>query len=296
MIDYRLLTFATLARLKHYTKTAEYLSLTQPAVTQHIQYLESYYGVQLVERGRRQISLTPEGKLLLDYAKKVYALSNGIKRALQNQTSINKKYSIGATLTIGEYSLPQILGRHKQANPNIDISMSVQNTDDILKKLDNEEIDLGLIEGPFDKSKYEYRLFKKDELVLAVSPVHRLAEQATVYLEHLLHERLILREEGSGTRAVFEHALLGRGYSFKDFDLFMEIGSLNAIKTLVLANLGVTVISQEAVEREAELGTLCAIPISGIDLQRECYFVYLANHLYDDFIDNFVAFCMGESD
>lgn len=295
MIDTRLVTFIALAKYRSYTEAARSLHLTQPAVTQHIQYLESFYGVKLVVRHGGQMHLTPEGELLLSYANKMDALSTEIQRALHNRSGITRRYKIGATLTIGEYVLPTILGRHRRAYPNIDISMSVQNTDTILQELDHANLDLGLIEGPFNRHKYAHRLFKKDHLLLVVAPEHGLAGRGMVEIEELRQEKLIVREAGSGTRMFFEDNLRKRGFSLRDFSPYMEIGNLNAIRSLVLANVGVSVISREVVKAELATGELCHVPIQGMDLEREFCFVYLPDSLAMEFIHGFMDFCLEQS-
>ncbi len=294
MMDHRLLTFMTLARYGNYTRAAEHLNMTQPAVTQHVQYLENYYGVELVMRNRRKAELTAEGKLLLVTAQKVNALAIGVKRALENSAAVVKRYKVGATLTIGEYILPSILGAHKQAYPFTYISMIVQNTDTILEEIDSGDLDFGLVEGPFSHSKYEHHLLQEDELILVFAPQNSLAGKDEVELQDLLKEKLIVREEGSGTRTLFEEELLRCGYTLGDFDSVMEIGNLNAIRTLVLSNLGVTVISREAVRKELESKALCSIPIRGIDLAREFRFVYRNDSLARGFIKDFIGFCLEQ--
>ncbi|NLK08610.1 MAG: LysR family transcriptional regulator [Firmicutes bacterium] len=291
MIDSRLTAFITLAKYRNYTKTAEILHLTQPAVTQQIQYLERFYGVKLFVRHRTGVHLTPEGELFLAYANKVDSLARQVKRALHNQASIPRKQRIGATLTIGEYVLPAILSKHRRMYPNTDVSMSVQNTDTILERLDQAHLDLGLIEGLFNKKKYEYHLLKKDRLVLAASPKHQLAQNKEVDIEALSRETLIVREAGSGTRLFFEENLRKKGYSLRDFVPYMEIGNLNAIKSLVMDNVGVSVISAEVVKWELASGELCEIAIKGLDLEREFCFVYLPDSLARDFINEFMHFC-----
>ena len=295
MMDHRLLTFITLAKYGNYTRAAEHLNLTQPAVTQHVQYLEGYYGVELVVRNRRGVELTAEGELLLETAQKMNALAIGLKRSLENSTAIVRHYKMGATLTIGEYILPSILGAHKQAYPFVDISMVVQNTDTLLEGIDSGDLDFGLVEGPFSKSKYEHRLLQEDELILVFSPQHRLAGKDEVELQDLLKEKMIVREEGSGTRTFFEEELRRRGYTLSDFDSVMEIGNISAIRTLVLANLGITVISREAVRRELESKALCSIPIHGFDLAREFRFVYRHDSLAKGFIKDFMGFCLEQN-
>jgi DNA-binding transcriptional LysR family regulator len=137
---------------------------------------------------------------------------------------------------------------------------------------------------------------KKDQLRLVLSPQHRLAKRESVDLEELLNEKFILRESGSGTRSSFEEAILAEGYSIKDLNVQMEIGNLNAIRTLVLENLGFTVISQEVVKEELANNRLVSIPINGVDLEREFNFVYLSHYQSKDFIDQFIGFARAEVD
>jgi DNA-binding transcriptional LysR family regulator len=136
--------------------------------------------------------------LLLETAQKMNALAIGVKRVLENNAAIVRRYKVGATLTIGEYILPNILGAHKQAYPSIDISMIVQNTDAILERIDSGDLDFGLVEGPFNQNKYEHCLLQKDELILVFAPQHRLAGKNAVALQDLLDEKIIVREEGPG--------------------------------------------------------------------------------------------------
>lgn len=295
MIDSKLITFINAARLKNFTRTAEMMNLTQPAVTQHIKQLEEYYGVKLVRKKGRQISLTEEGELLLKYARNFETNAILLERKLRNKTAVAKRYSIGATLTIGEFVLPELLGEHKKQNENIDILMQVNNLEEILKRLENGQVDLGIVEGPFDKTKFKYSKLQDDELVLAVSPQSSLADKAEVELEEIINEgKLIMREKGSGTRLIFENKLVELGFSLSGLKIYMEIGSIGAIKSLVLANLGYTVISKEAVKYEAEKGILKIVPLKGVKIMREFNFVYLED-AQEDFIEGFIDFLVHKN-
>ena len=290
MIDSKLITFLNLANLKSYTKAAEILNLTQPAVSQHIKQLEEHYNVKLINKNGRQISLTEEGKLLLKYAKDLETNSFLIERRLRNKSAVIKRYDIGATLTIGEFVLPGLLGEYKKQYENIEVIMHVHNLEEICKKLGNGDFDLGIVEGPFDKSKFNYKKYKDDELVLAVSPISSLLQKSKISISDILNEGgLIMREKGSGTRAVFENKLLELGISLSDLKIYMEVGSIGAIKSLVQANLGYTVISIEAVRKEAESGAMVIIPIEGIKIMREFNFIYLDQGQIE-FTDNFIDF------
>jgi len=290
MIDSKLTTFINVANLKSYTRTAELLNLTQPAVSQHIKQLEERYNAKLIKKKGRQISLTEEGEVLYRYANEFAANSTKLERELKNKLSMIKRYNIGATLTIGEFVLPYSLGEYKSLHDNIDVIMNVNNLEQILKRLSNGEIDLGIVEGPFDKSKFIFKKLKDDELVLVAAPSNSLAKNDNVEISDVVNSgKLILREKGSGTRIIFENKLVELGYSLSDIKVYMEIGNLGAIKSLVEANLGVTVISREAVKKEVAAGTLKIIPIQNIKIMREFNFVFL-DHSPKDFIEDFMAF------
>ncbi|MCR4435869.1 MAG: LysR family transcriptional regulator [Clostridiales bacterium] len=294
MLDSKLTTFIQVAKLKSFTKAADTLNLTQPAVTQHIKQLEEFYGVRLIKKNGRQISLTEEGELLLQHAKEFEAKEVLLERKLRNKSALVKRYTIGATLTIGEYVLPYFLGEHKRLYNSIDIVMQVNNSEVILKKLISGEIDLGVIEGPFDKSRFQYKKLKEDELVLVCSPLDSFVKCSKVGIGDIIKRgKLILREKGSGTRMVFENKLVALGHNLSDVKVYMEVGSIGAIKSLVEANLGYTVISREAVKREVEAGSLVIIPMDGVRIMREFNFIY-SDHGPKDFIVGFMDFVVNQ--
>ena len=295
MIDFRLLTFITVAKTKNYTKAAEILSITQPGVSQHIKGLEEYYNIKLFEKKGKYMELTTEGLMLFDYAKEVIRMSKMIKYELINKSSIINKYYVGATLTIGGYVLPKLIGSYRKKHENTDIILYVENTESIINRLYNGDIYLGIIEGPFNKSKVKYKKFQDDELVLAVSYSHPFASKESVTIDEVLENKLILREKGSGTRKVFENKLLACGYRLEDMNIYMEIGDITALISLVESNLGCTIISREAIKTSVEAKALKVIPIKDFHIIREFNFVYLDESQYN-FIDDFISFCKDDNE
>lgn len=292
MLNIKLVTFITVANTKNFTKAADLLNITQPAVSQHINGLEEYYQVKLFYKNGKSMDLTEEGIVLYKYALEMQRLSKIMKAALDNKTAIIKKYYVGATLTIGGYVLPKIIGEYRKFQENQDIILYVENTEAVMKRLFDGDIHLGVIEGPFDKGKVNYQKFKDDELVLAVSPFHDFAARASVTIEEVLKERLILREKGSGTRKVFEDRLIKEGYSLEDENIYMEIGNITALISLVESNLGCTIISQEAIKPSLQANTLKIVPIDNFQVMREFNFVYLQlDEFQHQFIDEFIQFC-----
>lgn len=226
-MDIRLNTFITLSKTKSYTKASKLLDITQPAVSQHIKYLEYYYGVSLIEKNSKGIELTEEGKVLLEYAEKIELLYCAIENRLRNKSAIVKTYSIRASMTIGGYVLPPILGQYKKLYPNIDILLHVNNTEEILNRLVKGSIDFGIIERAFNKDKFKYEKFKDDNLVLAKE----------IIIDQLLKENMILREKGSGIRELTEERFKAYGIEISSFKGLMEIGSISAIKSLIENNM-----------------------------------------------------------
>jgi len=290
MIDQRLITFLTVAEIGSFTRASEVLNLTQPAVSQHIKFIEEYYGINLFKKQGRDLILTEEGKLLFKYSKDIERLHREVENKLKNSGTIIKNYKIGATMTIGAYVLPHILAQYKKEHKNIDIILQVNNTEEIIEKLINRKIDLALVEGPFNKDRFNYIKFKEDELVLAVSPDHEFCKRDEVNIDDIIEGQLILREKGSGTRKIFENKLTDLGFDIKKIRVYMEVGDISAIKSLVEANLGYTIISKESIKKEIEAGTICQIPINNVRVFREFNFIYF-NSGEEEFIDNFIEFC-----
>lgn len=290
MIDIKLETFITVADTKNFTRAASILNMTQPAISHHIKLLEEYYNVKLLEKKNKNMELTGAGRILYKYALEIDKISKLAKNHLSNESSIIKRYNVGATLTIGGYVLPSIIGNYKVSNKNIDVILHVENTGNIIQKLFSGEIILGVIEGPFDKSKVIYEKFKDDELVFAISKSHEMAKKKKITMDEILSEKLILREKGSGTRQIFEDYMVQQGFEPKNINPYMEIGDITAIMSLVESGLGATVVSKEALNSPLMCKKFKALSIKNMKMKREFNFIYLKNSNMD-FIKNFIDFC-----
>ncbi|NLL70746.1 MAG: LysR family transcriptional regulator [Epulopiscium sp.] len=284
----RMNTFLTVVKTQSFTKAAQQLNMTQPGVSQQMKYLEEYYGAELFQKKGRYIELTEAGKVFQEYAIKIKSLERQLFQSIQDIQSKTETYRLGATMTIGGYVLPYILEGYHRVNSQVDLILYVHNTEMILKQLTNGDIQLAVVEGPFDKSKFHYTKWKDDELLLACSPQHPFAKKEMLTLQEILQGKLILREPGSGTRQAIENAFLQQGYSLDPLKGHMEIGSMSAIISLVEANMGYTILSTEAVKKEVERESVLLKPVADMKIQREFNFVYLETH---SFIDSFVSFC-----
>lgn len=290
MIDFRIMTFIDICESRSFTKTAKNLSITQPAVTQHIKYLEEHYQSKLIEYKGKKMIITPAGEILLKYALKTKALLNETEGDLNKLKTKITKINFGATLTIGEFIMPSVLKGYIKENKDIRLNFIVDNTKKLIEKLQKGDIEFAFIEGYFDKGEFEHYLFKKDEFVLAVSSQSELAKKSSVEMDDIKDERLILREKGSGSRDILEKLLANKNYSLNKFENRMEIGHVKVIKEMVKANLGVTFIYKEAIKEEIENNTIVPINISNINLEKEFNFIFSKDTLHSESYMEFYNF------
>ena len=279
MLDSRLKTFIALCKVLNYTKTAEILHITQPAVSQHIKYLEQEYNQKLFTYSGKSLSLTNAGEILYEFAIGMEASAEKTRLMMSLPIDSYPPINFGSTRTIGEYTMPKIIAKLLNDYPNIEVEMSVDNTQTLLNKLDNGEIDFALLEGQFDKSRYNSMLLSQESFIGVCSANHYFA-QTEVTFNDVFNERIIVREKGSGTREIFEQILYEHNVCINSFNRILEIGNINAIKELVSLNQGVTFLYKEAVQRELFEGSLCKIQINDFDVVREFNFVFLKNSLH----------------
>ena len=211
MLDYRHETFLALCAIGSYTKTAQHLHLSQPAVTQHIQFLEAQYKCQLVRYENKQLALTPAGEELRGLLTRIEADAQRFRRSLDSREYQREELVFGATLSIGEYFMPRVIPEMLKESPRLNIHMEVGNSRVLLEKLRQGELDFALIEGVIDKSKYHSLVFSLERFVGICAPGSELT-RGTVDFQALLKYPLILREQGSGTREIFENIL--KAYNF----------------------------------------------------------------------------------
>lgn len=260
MADRRLQVFHTVARLLSFTKAAEELHMTQPAVTFQVRQLEEQFNTRLFDRTHNRISLTDAGRRVYECAEKIFELYAEMDNSVRELTGdVSGVLILGASTTIAEYMLPVLLGDFKESHPDVTIRLKVANTDGIVSMIENNEIDLGVVEAPVNNKNLVVEECRTDQLVLIVPPTHELASEQSVDIRRLTDYPFICREEGSGTREVMIEAMNAAGVSNTDLNLAMELGSLEAIKGAVEAGMGVSVLSKATLLKELKLGTLVAV-------------------------------------
>lgn len=270
MLSDSMRVFITVADKKNFSKAAKALSLTQPAVSFQIQTLEQYYQTMLFDRVNRHVKLTSAGELLLDYAVHMNNLQAELERNMQQLTGhVKGELLVGASTTIGEYILPYVVGSFKQDYPDVNVTIQIMNTKDVAAAVDSRAFDLGIIEGPIPSSDtIELHPFLEDELVLAIPASHPLAAKGTITLEDLKNLPYITREPGSGSRLIFEQALIDADFDIEDLNIVMELGSTTAIKSAIMGGLGISTISKWAIQDLLKTGKVVALNIEGLTLKR----------------------------
>ncbi|WP_158305245.1 LysR family transcriptional regulator [Carnobacterium sp. 17-4] len=273
MLDYRYQTFLTLTEEMNYTATAKRLHITQPAVTQHIQYLQQELGVELIRYENRQLSLTAKGKQL---QKDLYLLQREITKVQKQLASTVEHTTLifGASLTIGEYMMPDLIELYLNQYPTHNISMVTDNTQHLIELLEHGKIDFALVEGEFNQSVFEFKKITEEPFIAVCSGDSPLWEKEQS-INEVFSTSLLVREEGSGSRLIFETAIKNKGIHLDSFSKVMTIGSIGAIKKLVEKNLGITFVYQKAVEEELKKGILKKIPLSDFNVVHPFYLIYL---------------------
>jgi DNA-binding transcriptional LysR family regulator len=258
MADRRLQVFHTVARLLSFTKAAETLHMTQPAVTFQVRQLEEYFNTRLFDRTHNRISLTEAGDRVYEYADRIFDLYNDMENSVREMTGeIRGALTIGASTTIAEYMLPALLGDFGARYPEVTIHLRVSNSEGIVSMVENNTIDLGVVEAPVGNKNLVVEVCRKDQLVAIVPPNHPLAERESVGIDDLLEHPFICREEGSGTREVINEYLSQNCNTA--LNISMELGSPEAVKGAVEAGMGVSVVSRATIQKELKLDTLRAI-------------------------------------
>lgn len=279
MLDYRILTFLKLCETMNYRITAEELNMTQPAVTQHIHYLEEEYKCKLFIYNRKKLEKTNQAILLEEYARSAYYNEIYLKRKIKSEDKI--KINIGATKTIGEFVIGEKIKKLVK-NKKYDISLTIDNTENLIKLMELNKLDFILVEGIFNKNKYGYRLYKKDEFIGICSKNHKFNGKS-IKFEELFEEDIIIREEGSGTRGIFEQFLSENSFSLEFFKKKITINNFNLIKELVSANCGISFVYNSVVNKNDDIGKF----YFKNKIEREFNYLYLKNTTAKELVDFF---------
>jgi len=274
MLDPRIYTFLAVCRHNNFTRAAEELNLTQPAVSQHIRWLEGHYGAPLFVYRNKILSLTPQGAYLRGVLETLAHDADRVRREVSHIRQPERLH-LGATRTIGDFLLPRGLPAFLEAHAGLELSVTVSNTADLLPLLDGGTLDLVLCEGYFDKTAYAHRLLREERLCVFCGADYDPGK--VTCLEDLFSHPLLLREPGSGTREIFDRFLREKGYSTACFSRCGSFSSPHLILRLLRAGHGISVLYQTVND-----GTLREIPLPGFSLRHEYHILWKKGSLFHD--------------
>jgi DNA-binding transcriptional LysR family regulator len=262
MADRRLQVFYTVARLLSFTKAAETLHMTQPAVTFQVRQLEDHFDTRLFDRTHNRVALTEAGRKAYEYAEEIFSLYAEMENTVKELTGdVSGALTMGASTTIAEYMLPALLRGFTLEFPDINLRLKVSNTEGIVSMVENSMIDLGVVEGPVANKNLLVEVCRVDQLVVVVPPGHEIAKRKSIPLEDIMTYPFICREEGSGTREVIMDHMVKLGLDRNNLNVSLELGSPESIKGAVEAGMGISIASLATLEKELKLGTLVAVTL-----------------------------------
>lgn len=290
MADRRLQVFHAVAKHLSFTKAADALFMTQPAVTFQIRQLEEHFNTRLFDRAHGGITLTAAGAVALEYAERILGLSAELDTRLKEMSGqVAGPLLIGASTTIAEYLLPRVLGEFKARNPAVVLRLVVANSEAVQGRIAERTLDLGFIEGDSHLPSLAADVCCEDELQVVCAPSHPLAKLKSVTPKALAAHAYAGREAGSGTREVIDNYLQKAGVQPDTLQVVMELGSPEALKGLVATGLAFTIMSRAIAELEVRLGKLVHVPLSP-PLVRQLSVVYAKERFHSRVVNEFVAF------
>lgn len=289
MLDPKLDTLLLVAEKRNFTRAAQALSLTQPAVSHHISQLEQELGVRLFVRGNGDLMLTPEGETVLRYVRRMKALEKKMAEELQEAGRRLTRLRIGITHTAESSIVAEVLARYTNENPGISITIVTDNINNLYDMLENFELDLAVVEGRSTRPELSALMLDTDYLVCVLANTHPLSHSSMITLDEIRQEKLILRLPNSETRVRFESALAAIGESIADFQVILEVDNVATIKDLIRKNLGISILARSACMDELRKGKLTALPIENLSMTRETNLVYHRDFAHKETLQDILA-------
>lgn len=290
MADRRLQVFHAVAKHLSFTRAADALFMTQPAVTFQVKQLEEQYGTRLFERRHGSIALTPAGEVALQYAERILALSDEMDTRIGEMTGeMRGPLLVGASTTIAEFMLPRVLGEFNALYPQVRARLIVANSESIESRISELTLDVGLIEAPSKLAGLESQVCCEDELQAVCAPDYPLAGMKSVKPRQLADYEYISREPGSGTREITDAYFRANKVPVEQLKMQMELGSPEALKGVVATGLGFAIVSRAVVAKETRLGELVAVPLQP-PLTRNLYLIHPKDRFQSRLTATFIEF------
>ena len=274
MLDIKVISLLAVAQTKNFTKAANALSLTQPAVSHHISQLEKELGVKIFIRGKGALILTPEGEIILKYAKRMHAMYDKLKASLADMGKYLTKLRIGITHTAESNVVAEVLAKFSNENPGVIITVITDTIKNLYAMLENYELDLAIVEGKPTASDLNSLMLDTDYLVCVASIENPLSKKAMVTLHDLQKEKMILRLPKAGTVNLFASHLASINKAIDNFNVILEVDNIATIKDLIRKNLGVSILPISTCMDELRKGKISVLPIENLSMVRETNIVY----------------------
>ena len=282
MLDFRTETFLTVCQTMNFTAAAKQLNITQPAVSQHIHFLEEQYDTSLFIYQNKQLSLTRSGEILRKHMLTMKNDEKAVMEELRSTLTETESLSIGVTMTIGEYAIVDKLANFLIRHPEINIHLHYGNTSQLLTLLDSGQISMAIVEGNYSKKDYSHKKYSTEDYIAVCAASHRFTTPNPHMISDLITERLLVREEGSGTRNILEQNLTARGLHISDFIHYTEVENMHTIIGLLKKDCGISFLYKIAVEPELHSGVLKEIPLSDFKMQHDFDIIWEKNSIYTD--------------
>ena len=284
MLDFRMDTFLTVCQCMNYTKAAQMLNITQPAVSQHIRFLENYYQAKLLKYEGKKLALTEAGEMLRTEAVAMKQTELSLRKKILKQKDSVQSLHLGASPAVGESVMADVLQRCLEKYPEAHVSMEVTEMPQLLEKVNGGSVDFALAEGSFKKENYEFLPYSKENLIVVCSPGYRerFMEDVPKTLEELTKERIVLREQGNGTRDILERYLLMNGIRIHDFESVLEIGNQSALLQLVKNGYGITFLYECSARDLIDKGELLELDIQGFQAEQAFTFLWRKGSIYTE--------------
>lgn len=290
MVDQKIYTLLAVEECRNFTKAASRLSITQPAVSQHIRALEQELGVRIFDRINGKLLLSHQGEAVVNYAKKEVALYSNLLKKLSDNAAEMDHLTVGITHTAESNPIAETLAKYCAQRGSISIKMITDTVSNLCTMLKSYELDIAIIEGRIADPAIHHLLLDTDYLVLAVATDHPFAKKSMVTLEELKQERMILRLPDSGTRNLFQAHLESNNMSLDEFNVILEVDNMATIKDLIRRNLGVSVLARSVCLDELKKGKIAVLPVENLSMTREINVAYNNDFTQFDMLHDIVRF------
>ncbi len=285
MLDGKLETLLAVYELGSFTRAAERLSLTQPAVSHQISQMEEELGIKIFHRTKGALKLTPEGEITLKYARRMKALYQRMQQKIAEEKEQLMKLTVGITHTAESSLIVETLAKYCNVNSGVSITIITESINILYDMLINFELDLAIVEGRITDPSVNSLLLDTDYLVCVVAPEHPLARKSMVTINDVKREKMILRLPSSGTRNLFLAHLESINMSIRDFDVILEVDNIATIKDLIRRDFGISILAHSACLDELRKGKLVALPIENLSMIRETNILYHKDFNHPDVLE-----------